>query len=241
MTIQLPKIEASESRLFQDNSKQNTDISFEQKLNYEKTRLGLLFSPFAQLQALFDSAMNFSFSSEKANNDLYRPAQLEPPKNGLENYAQNPAPTKTPLSFNAQIFESVPLQSFNRQFFQELLTKTNWLVPNLAASPLFAQAFGAGKLAPSFDLQALIDQLIEQAQLVKSKGQTELSLSLKPEELGEIFLTLTSRAGAVSIQIQASPETKKLIDSRQAELLSALKKNHVQISRLTIEEVKKNV
>jgi len=113
-------------------------------------------------------------------------------------------------------------------------------VPNLAAQPELQSAFLAGRLQPSLDLQPLIDQLVEQVRLVRSRGQTEFSLVLKPEELGEIFITLTAHSGIVSIQIKASPETKKLIDSQKSELAAALKKAQVDCDEIKIEEVNKN-
>src|SRR3989338_8322306 len=94
VTIQLPKIEASESRLLTDNSKQNSDPSFEQKLNYEKTRLGLAFSPFYQLQSLFDSSTNFSFNWDNPAQGLDRTTQLESPKTELQKYSQNSSAAK---------------------------------------------------------------------------------------------------------------------------------------------------
>ena len=122
---------------------------------------------------------------------------------------------------------------------QELLSKANLLVPNLAAQPLFSQAFEAGTLQPKFDLQALIDKLIEQVNLVKSQGKTELSLSLKQDDLGDIFVQLTSLSGKVSIFMAAGADTKRLIDAGKDELERALKKAHVNLDTVTIEEVKK--
>ena len=112
-------------------------------------------------------------------------------------------------------------------------------VPNLAAQPLFSQAFEAGTLEPKLDLQALIDKILDQVNLVKSRGKTELSLNLKQEELGDIFLQLTSLSGKVSIFLSASAEAKKLIDAHKDELERALKKAHVNFGTVTIEEVKK--
>jgi hypothetical protein len=245
VTIQLAAPETtSEPRLLTDTYKQNNlDSSFAEKLKAEKERIGLVFSPFAQLNSFFSSPLELTLlstaSPERDNN--YNENTREPSKNDLAQQTtlrSSSFPAAGPRS--VELFESggTTLQ-FNRQLIQELLNKTNLLVPNLAAQPLFSQAFEAGTLQPKLDLQALIDKILEQVNLVKSRGKTELSLSLKQEDLGDIFLQLTSRSGRVSIFLSAGAETKKLIDAHLDELERALKKVHVNFDTVTIEEVKK--
>lgn len=243
VTIQLSALETSEPRLLTDIYKQNlSDSSFSEKLKTEKERIGLLFSPLSQWNGFFAYPLELTWmqtapESDQSAEKIYEQSgsDLSQPSGSKTNSEKNLAP------ITARVFESAGSTQFNRQFLQELLAKTNWLVPNLAAQPEFNLAFQAGQLAPKFDLQALIDQLLEQVKLVKSKNQTELSLTLKPEDLGEIFLNLTSLSGKVSITIAASPETKKLIDSQKEELGRALKKANVNLGELTIKEVENHV
>jgi len=225
----------------QENRSQNSlDRSFEEKLKSEQARLGLMFSPFAQLNLFFSSplAMNFVQSEPDNENTAERTFYQ---RSGL-NLSKPPGSDETRFDqrLTPQIFESVSLRPLNKLIFQDMLNRANLLVPNLAAQPLFNQAFLAGRLQPKLDLQFLIDQILEQVKLVKGKGKTELSLTLKPENLGEIFLQLTSLAGKVSILISASPETRKLIDASKEELARALKKSRINLDRITIEEAKKN-
>ena len=241
MTIQLAAPETSEPRLLTDTYKQNNfDSSFEEKFKAEKERIGLLFSPFAQLNSFFSSPLELTLlsttSPEKDNN---AEKAREPAKTDLaQQSTPRPSSTHSSDSRTAGIFESGGAQQFSRQFLQDLLAKSNLLIPNLAAQPMFSQAFEAGTLQPKLDLQALIDKILEQVNLVKSKGKTELSLNLKQEDLGDIFLQLTSLAGKVSIFMSAGAETKKLIDSHKEELVRALKKANVNFDTVTIEEVK---
>jgi flagellar hook-length control protein FliK len=242
VTDQLPniKVEPGQPRLFSESHPQdNSDHSFEEKLKLERARLGLLFSPFSQLETLFFS----SFSAADRN-----------PQAGLNSFpAQPPMPASLPAQdegFNShqftsapggQLFDYFPSPPFNQKLLQQLLTQTGWLTPNLLTQPFFLQAFSEGKLLPKFDLQALIDQIAEQVKLLKNKERTEFSLLLKPPELGEIFLTLTSRLGMISILIQANPETKKLIEAQREDLERSLKKAKIRFKNLTIREVEKNV
>jgi hypothetical protein len=237
VTIQLAALETSEPRLLPDNRAQNTsDLSFEEKLKSEQARLGLMFSPFAQLNFLFASPLDLAFTPPAPEGENQPGNNFQFSSFGSRQPAEEPARTTTQLT--ARIFESAGLQPLNRRLFQDLLSRANLLVPNLAAQPLFNQAFLEGKLQTKLDMQFLIDQILDQVKLVKSKGKTELSLTLKPENLGEIYLQLTSLAGKISLLISASPETKKLMDSQKDELARALKRAHVDLEQITIEEAK---
>jgi len=240
VTIQFIQVDVSEPRLLSDSRTQKSaDDTFEDKLQFEQSRLGLMFTPFSQFTALFNSTLNFAASQDQAGSELYRQQTPDQTSASETTTSQNQPQQETAVS--PKIFDSLPLQSSNLKMLQDILARTSWLVPNLEAQPLFAQSFAAGKLLPKFDMQSLIDQLIDQIKLVKDKGRTELSLTMKPAELGEILLTITSRSGIVSINIQAETETKKLINDQRAELELALKKAHIRFDEVNIEEVKKHV
>lgn len=240
MTVQFTPIDTADSRLLTDSfGRSTTDSSFEDKLQYEQARLGLMFSPFGQLQQTLLNSFNFfrPFDFDQQINSYV--AQQEAPAPSDNNLASN-QPSSLNRPATAVIFESAPLQYLNKQALQQILTQTSWLIPNLESQPQFFQASLQGQLAPTYNLQALIDEIISQIKVAQLKNGQQLTLTLQPEELGEIILTLTSHLGAVTIQITADPETKKLIDSQKAELVQALKKAHLQIDQIEIREVEKN-
>jgi len=245
VTIQLAAPEtASEPRLLTDTYKQNASgQSFAEKLKTEKERLGLLFSPLVQMGSFFASPLEMmAWTQDQPEFETAGRDSAERPKSDQSSQPTRAktAPEQAPASLFAELKAAASqTPTLDRQFFQELLTKTNLLVPNLAAKPLFNQAFQAGELSPSFDLQSLIDELIKQVNLVKSKGQTELSLTLNQEELGDIGLKLTSLSGRVSVLITASAQTKQALDTHKNELERALRKAAVALDQVTIEEVKK--
>jgi flagellar hook-length control protein FliK len=235
--VQFPQIESAEPRLWGDSYTQNgSDRSFEEKLKYEQARLGLMFSPFSQFESLFSSVQNLSFETgaSESESDSFL---TEEAARTLQKYFSPSRENKAPSAKDVPLFDSLPLQTFNRQLLQNLLTQSGWLVPNLSAQPLFQQAFLEGKMQMSFDLQSLIDQIVAQAKMVKEKGRTELSLSLIPDELGEVFLTLTAQGGMVAINIQAGAEAKKLLESELETLKKALKKSRISFGEIKIEEV----
>ena len=122
--------------------------------------------------------------------------------------------------------------------------KTGWLVPNMEMQPLLFAAQLEGKLLSKLDLQSLVDKILSQVNLVKTKGKVELRLGLRPQNLGEILLTLTSKSGMISIQIQAPEETRKLLQAELLELELALKKSGINLAEIKIispEEVGKHV
>jgi flagellar hook-length control protein FliK len=237
VTVQFPQIDSNEPRLLTDNHNQSqSDHSFEDKLKLEQARLGLLFSPFNQLESIFSSFQSLNFNSNNSGSDLNGSLNDQASKYQL------PEPTaKFGSSADAarqpQVFDSAPSQTLARHSLQEIISRSEWFAPNLSAQPLFYQAFLEGKLQPKLDLQSLIDEIVQQVKIVKEKGKTEISLSINPEELGEILLTITSVSGMISIQIQTSKETKKLLESERAELERSLKKAKVNLGQIRIEEV----
>ncbi|MBU0630543.1 MAG: flagellar hook-length control protein FliK [Candidatus Margulisbacteria bacterium] len=243
MTIQLSQIDGAETATLNTPStnQPSSDNTFEEKLKKEKDRLGLLYSPFAQIPNMFgylpagetnfmgnehlldrSSRTEETASSYRSTNGSFQSSPANQPLRG-----EFIDPTQTPRQ-----------QTINS--LQELLTKTDWLVPNLEASQQFYQAFLAGKLQPNFDLQSLVDQIADQLAVVKTKGKTELSLTLKPPELGNILLTLSYHQGVLSVQIMAQAETKRLIDESRDDLEAALKKAHIEFDRIEIKEVEQH-
>jgi flagellar hook-length control protein FliK len=244
VTIQFPQLDQTEPRLLTDSTAQrDRDSSFDEKLRQEQARLGLLFSPFSQLSSFFTGSLDLGSAFERSVHDLSiaksTAGQTETDRDTTDESA--PRPSVQTRQGSVQLFDSLPLASLSRQTLQELLVQTNWLVPNLQAQPFFFNASLTGELRPSLDLQALVDQIAKQVNMVRSKGRVEFALTLEPEELGQLVLTLTARGGLISVDIQSSTETKKLLEDRRAELEKALAKASVRCDRITIREVKEHV
>ena len=69
--VQISKLDTNDSRLLTDSSNQNNlDNAFAEKLKYEQARLGLAFSPLAQLQNLFAYPANFFAASSSGKNKM---------------------------------------------------------------------------------------------------------------------------------------------------------------------------
>jgi Flagellar hook-length control protein FliK len=241
VTFQLSQIHAQETNLLQDSSVQNrSNNSFQNYLDEEQKRLTLMLSSFGQIGLA--SIFGYPKDNYLSNNDFS--FEIEIPKNESSTDSQfitqqdkgnkQPQQNQTTNYLTANNYQPKSAQFI----LQDILAKTGWLSPNLEASPLFFNAQLDGKLLNKLDLQSLIDQIITQIKLVKGKGKTQLTLGLKPESLGEILLSLTSKSGMITINISAPKETKKLLESSLEELELALKKSKIKITELTIQEFK---
>lgn len=243
MTIELTQVNALSTSLQQEtHAPKTSDSNFEYILEEEKKRLGLLFSPMTS----FNFNNLFAYPSMRETNnpgsklalfsDILTTTPEQPKTNN--NNSQNPA-----QNTNQPAPQSVTMQNMSTSL-QSLLQKSGFLIPNIVAQPLFAQALAQGSLLSSYDLQGLIDQIVSQLKLVTDKGATQLQMTLTPENLGSILLTLVSKSGMISIQIQANEETKKLLDADLEKLISGLKKANINLSELKIvaaKEVGQNV
>jgi flagellar hook-length control protein FliK len=238
VTIQFPQLEQTEPRLLTDSTNlRESDASFDEKLRQEQARLGLMFSPFSQLSGLFAEPLNLGLTVDHQAAEVRTAAAQQTDYRQAGTADSAVQPNLTTRSPGVQLFDSLPLAQLNRQVLKDLLAQTNWLVPNVQTQPFFFNASVSGQLRQSFDLQALIDQIARQVNMVKSKGKVQFSLTLQPEELGQVILTLTAQSGLISVDIQAVSATRKLFDARRAELEKALAKANVHFDRITIREV----
>lgn len=234
MNIQFPTVDATDSRLLTESHTQNNnEPSFDEKLKFAQAQLGFLFAPLPQ----FDSLFNWNPGQNNQKNNATEPLpdlidQISKQAKLIERYRSEVKPLKGQASL-----PSLTFQALNRATLQQALTVSGWLTPNLAALPAFSLAALEGKLQPSLNLQFLIDEIIEKTTLFKEQGKTKLSLAMQPEGLGDLLLTLTSSGGLVSINIQAQPEAKKLLEGELAGLKKSLKTHRVNFSEIIIEEV----
>ncbi|MFH1541649.1 MAG: flagellar hook-length control protein FliK [bacterium] len=240
MTQQVSQLQTTEPNLFQDSYAQNhSDNSFQNYLDNEQQRLGLAMGAFGgfNLNTLFAyPELNFSQEISSYGNRLNSMLdQQATTNNHEESYAVNdnnssPLPSKQIVSQFGDNLVNKPMQ----QILQELLQQSGFLTPNIEAQPLFSQAQLDGKLTSKLDMQFLIDEILTQIQLVKDKGNTKLMMGLKPDDLGEIILSLIAKSGMVSIQIEAEEKTKKLIEASLRELELALQRADVKINEIKI-------
>jgi len=87
------------------------------------------------------------------------------------------------------------------------------------------------------NMQALIDEIVQNAKLLKINDKIELTLMLREKYFGEMNLSLLSKNGIISIQIFAQSETKKMLEDSISDLEAALEQAHIKFDDIKISEV----
>lgn len=243
MITQVNQVQSPETGLLPDNSGQNrSGDNFAAYLDEEQERLKTTLAGYGQFS--FNGFFNYPELSWQSVLNEPQPEVYQKIDQEKSGRSEDQTVDQARQEGNAQkgkaplpsIFES--FTNLSRRTIQDLLAQTGWLVPNVEAQLQFSLAQTSGKLLTSLDLQSLIDEITSRITLIREKGKTEFSLGLKSGNLGDILITLTSRAAGLEINIQAQAETKKILDQQLAELTAALKKINIKIVELKVEEVK---
>ncbi len=228
----ISQVPAPETSLLTENATQSrSDTTFAQYLEEEQKRLGALFAGWF---GYADPGASLLQSAGETDQKIELKEIYRENEKSAEQAETKNSTIKTTMNNLARLDQT----SFPKKLMQELLQKTGWLTPNLQTQPLFSQAQLSGKLLTSLDLQSLVDEIVSRVILIKAKGQVELSFGLKPENLGDMLITLASRADGISVNIQASAETKKLLDEQLFQLALFLKKAKINVTEIIVTEIK---
>jgi len=84
------------------------------------------------------------------------------------------------------------------------------------------------------DVDDLISQIKNKIKFLLENGKTELSIELKPENLGTILMSISSNKGLLSINIYADQAARQALEENIAELERALKLADLNIDNLKI-------
>ncbi len=189
--------------------------------------------PWDQLQNMFGilplnfdfNGTNFEPEADKQNTEEKNVKKIDDASNGR--LSQNTPHEKDPVVMS------------DVKAIKEALIK---LVPNPVVPPPFMpyalNPSASAKTVSKADLQILIDEIVENAKLLKTQKKVELSLLLFEKNLGEMSLTLSSRNGLISIQIGACDEIRKNLEKNILDLESALKSANIDVDQLKIVEVR---
>ena len=221
-----------------------TNVSFDDKLKAQELKLSerekLLKSlPWTYLQTLLNSSelkFDFDFSVAENNGGLLSygrqasstgatgsnaPSSKPSIAQGEEN-AGNPTASPAKLSYVID----------QNSFVQNLIANNKYAVGNPPALFNFSSAQSIeGK---SLDLGLIIDELIDKIKMVKEGEKVSLSIALKPDQLGEMLLSVSMRNGVIFMSITTSSEMKDLIDANKASLEKQLKEANINLGNLDV-------
>ena len=169
---------------------------------------------------LLDSMMNDSDNSKISGSEEKQPEDRSGQNTGSSrNGRELPADQKE-------------IKAAVQQFLSRIASSDR--VPGAAAIPYSQFVAGMEKLGSRFDLKAIIDKIVEASKLVKSKEKTELQISLKPDWLGDVLLSISRTKDGLAVNITAGNNAKLLIDSQISDLEQALKAANINISSLQV-------
>ena len=86
----------------------------------------------------------------------------------------------------------------------------------------------------SIDVDDLVAQIKNKIKFLIDNGKTELSIELKPENLGTVLMSVSSNKGILSINIYADQAAKQALEENIAELERSLKLADLNIEKLNI-------
>lgn len=229
-----PKIEPTQNM----SPARTSDGSFDNLLEQAKTDLEKESNSsdiWAQLSSLFGfMALSFDFKFETQD--------LNPPKDPAED-KNDSADEAKPIKKQEQKKQQTVAHSDDSRL---VITDTKVLkdalikytpAPIVPAFSMVQASSNVSKPISKSDMQLLIDQMVEQAKLVKSKEKVQLSMLLREQDLGEMSLSLSSRNGAISILISASHDLKKSLDASVADIEKSMDIANIKIEEIRITEV----
>jgi len=86
----------------------------------------------------------------------------------------------------------------------------------------------------SIDVDDLVAQIKNKIKFLLENGRTELSMELKPENLGTVLMSISSNKGIISINIFADQAAKQALEENIAELERSLKLADINVRNLNI-------
>jgi len=86
----------------------------------------------------------------------------------------------------------------------------------------------------SIDVDDMVAQIKNKIKFLLENGKTELSIELKPENLGTVLMSISSNKGIISINIFADQAAKQALEENLAELERSLKLAGINVQNLNV-------
>lgn len=232
----------SEISLFQDSYAQN---------NFSKKKEEQQFDYFLE-EELLKILANFNYSSLswfEANNptppttDYYdvfsAVGKTEKDYNHLNPKYQEPysqsSSVKPENNANAEknLANASPNKKVDNPMLSDLIQRTANIINSSAQINKFSIS-NANGIKGKINLQALVDEIIENIEIAKTNGKLELKLLLKPENLGEILVKIQQDQGKINVTLWANGEALKELQNHLSELEKALSQNQISLGNLSV-------
>lgn len=126
----------------------------------------------------------------------------------------------------------------NKAADQAMQNISKALIGEMEITPQFFDAIEEAKESSAtigdVDINDLVSQIKDKIKFLQDGGKIELSMTLKPDGMGSILLSVTSNKGIVSINLYADSQTKRTLDDSLPELERALKSANIAVGDLKV-------
>jgi len=220
----------------------SSKISFDSSLKNEETKLeekqkSLSLIPWASLQNIFNSVplkFDFQFSSaslgpddrgQKRDPEITGRQQAEMKKDSAASASNN---TKNDTASVEKLSRTID----QKTFVQNLLANVKPVVGGAVPPAEFSLIFEPKVRRPSLDL--IVSEIVDKVRLVEEGKKVELSVALKPDQLGEMLLNMSMKNGLVSISIVANSEAKEWLEHNIAALKDSLRQANIGLGDVSV-------
>lgn len=129
--------------------------------------------------------------------------------------------------------QEVKTQNFKTQMMSnDAMTNTSF---HVEAEAVLQQTQEPEVSFLSVDTMKLLDQVAEQIRVNVSEGKTSMEMQLNPENLGKVYVNITSKEGVIHAQLAASSEAvRTALESQLADLRENLNQAGVKVDAVEV-------
>lgn len=222
----------------EQNQSRTSGIDFEQFLAKEKQKILLPFSLSLFPQIFGTNIQPDHKLDQSVSKILDRPAA----DNNDRYFPKNPT-TEKPSEVSKKTEKAAASEENANTVKVSQLQLTNnaankIFIGELELTPEFYSMLVAAKnrtsLLQSIDIDDLVSQIKNKIKILQQNGTMELSMELKPDNLGTIIMDISNNKGVISINIYADKLAKDALEDNLRDLENSLKKANLVIGDIKV-------
>jgi Flagellar hook-length control protein len=223
----------TEGEALEDNSmasKASDNAEAKEESSVNKTSEDKIKSSIIKLQdILTDSTNQNSVNSEEKDK---APAAYK----NSDSVKTNDTPKKEDISIKAFSTTQNVKDAGQVRVFEKYHGITQFLLNNTQSDKnSVQQAAGGPKVLEAASRDDVLNQILDRIKVTGDKNISELHVSLKPEELGEVSIRLVLEKGAMTGRIMVeNSDVKSLIESNLQDIKDTLRNQHINVSDVNV-------
>lgn len=219
-------------------SKKSSEISFDASLKDEQEKLQekqktLSYIPWAEIEGIFNSLplkFDFQFSPPPKEFDSPKRDLLPSPPQKSDGDKGQGGRVKEASDRNCA--EKISYTMGQKVFLQNLMANIRPVMGNPVIPLDLSSVFGLKTRGSNLEL--IVSEIVDKIKLVEEGKKVELSVALKPDQMGELLLNMSMKNGLVSVSIIADGEAKEWIEQNIAGLKESLKQANISLGDVSV-------